>query len=237
MARQAHIIVVFLVVIAIFVAPTLIAQQQCEAPVSPPDMPELLLQNTVPPNEVTENIGEPMLVDKYVGKPEGEGEIMVSGHMHAVFSTPLQGFVSAAQDLEAHPEFLGRLVEAEILCSDNDSYVRTRQELSFRVLGFGSNYEHELHYFITDEVESSGEFTIVWKLAESLDRKHTDIYGGWYFREVNLGGRPHTYVAYKTISVFRENQFGLRTALNSFGERDIRNVILDIDAEADKRSR
>lgn len=189
------------------------------------------------PTEATDDIGTPHLVDKYVGEPEGEGAIMVSGHMHAVFSTPLQGFVSAARDFEAHPEYLGRLVEAEILCSDNNSYVRTRQELSFRVLGFGSDYEHELHYFITDEVQSRSEFTILWKLADSLDRKHTDIYGGWFFREIMLGGRPHTYVVYTTTSVFRENQFGLRTALTRFGERDIRNVILDIQAEAARRTR
>ncbi len=238
MPKLPHIILVLAVLaVGALSAPTVLAQQQCRAPVSPPDVPELSLGDAQVPTEPTDNIGTPLLVDKYVGEPEGEGAIMVSGHMHAVFSTPLQGFVSAARDFEAHPDYLGRLVEAEILCSDNDSYVRTQQKLSFRVLGFGSDYEHELHYFITDEIQSRNEFTILWKLAESLDRKHTDIYGGWFFREITLGGRPHTYVAYTTTSVFRENQFGLRTALNRFGERDIRNVILDIEAEASRRSR
>ncbi len=237
MPRQSFIIVIISAVVVFFATPALFAQQQCRAPVSPPNIPELALQNSQLPTAVRESIGTPVLVDKYVGDPEGKGAIMVSGHMHTVFATPLQGFVSAAQDFEAHPDYLGRVVDAEILCSDNTSYVRTRQELSFRVLGFGSDYEHELHYFITDEIASRGEFTILWKLAESLDRKHTDIYGGWFFREITLNGRPHTYVAYKTTSVFRETQFGLRTALNRFGERDIRNVILDIEAEAVRRSR
>lgn len=237
MPKSHHIMPVLIVAsIIAFVAPPLSAQQQCEAPVPPPALPELSLPDSQVPSGLTENIGRPELVEKFVGEPEGEGEIMVTGHMHAVFSTPLQVFVSAATDFESHVDFFRRLVEVETLCSDNDSYLRVRQELSFRVFGFGSDYEHELHYFMTDEIESRGEYTIRWKLAESLDRKHTDIYGGWFFREITLDGRPHTYVAYSTTSVFRENQFGLRTALNNLGERDIRNVILDLAKEAADRS-
>lgn len=239
MLRLPHGILCFsILTFGFFVTPVISAQSQCSAPVSPPNMPELtFLQNSRLPAAVMENIGTPVLVDQYVGDPNGNGAIMVSGHMHTLFATPLHGFVSAAQDYEAHPDFLSRFVDAEILCSNNNSYVRTRQELSFRVLGFGSDYEHELHYFITDEIASRGQFTMLWKLAESLDRKHTDIYGGWFFREIMFNGHPHTYVSYKTTSVFRETQLGLRTALNRFGERDMRNIILDLSAEAALRSR
>lgn len=215
---------------------TLWSHEYCSPPVPPPRSSELVPRSRQIPGELLRNVGTPVPVSGYVGEPDGPGAIMVSGHMHAVFATPIEAFVSAATDFLAQPEFIRRLEHLEILCTDGEAYFRVHQELSFRVLGFGSDYELELHYFLSDQSSGSGEYSVLWKLAQSLDGKHTDVYGGWFFRDLVIAGRRHTYVAYKTTSVFRENQFGLRTALSRFGERDVRNVVMDLYEEAARRA-
>lgn len=159
--------------------------------------------------------------------------------MHGLFRADLQSFEDAIRDLSRQQEFLPRLQASEPLCRSGQplSYARVRQKLAFRLLIFSRTYEYVLHYSFEDSRARGNALNVWWVLAEPLDDQIIQTDGSWYFEEVQIEGERYTYVAYATHTVFQRRRLGLRTALDRFGERDMRKAMLALQEEAARLSR
>lgn len=187
---------------------------------------------------LSETPGEPQVVVFDTGEPsDGDGAYESVGHMHALYDTPLQGFVRALDDIEGQAEFLPRLEVSDVICSDReaDGYVRVRHGLSFRFLFFRRDYRYVIDMFVEDEVDAFESYRVWWELRDPENGEIVKNSGSWYIARVEVEGRELTYVAYAVHTVFATRQVGLPVALTRFGERDVRNAVNALHDEAQRR--
>jgi hypothetical protein len=230
-------IVTVLAVLAFLTLPTALASAQACTP--PDDLENLWSLDDHDLEPLFDDIGEARLIEKDVRplRDSAEGELEIRAHMHGVYEGEISDYLAAIRDIERQAEFLPRLEESEVRCRSGNpvEYARVRQRLAFRFLFFSRDYEYVLHYVIDDRTDEEDGFTTWWVLAEPLDEQILTTDGAWHLRSVHRDGESYVYMGYATHTVFRERSFGLRSALNRFGERDIRRAMQGLHEEATGR--
>ncbi len=185
-----------------------------------------------------DDVGSPQTVEFRTGRPaDDEGAYESVAHMHMLVDVEARVLADVLRDVERQPDFMPRLVHANVICSEleEEGFLRVEQELSFRILIFRRDYRYVIDYFIEDDVDEAGAFRVWWALSDPGDGQIVTNSGSWYVRRVEIDGSEYSYLAYGVHTVFARRQAGLRTALRRFGERDVRNAMEALYEEAARR--
>lgn len=216
--------------------PYAVPAQECSPPEQARDEWNLRAVNV---SDLLDDIGNPRVIRHETQKLDREdAKLATSTDMHALYDVPLRAFEQVIRDINAHEDFVPRIVESTVVCSDADpaTYARVRHDLSFKFLFFGSDYSYRVHYFIEDMLEEREALRTWWTLDESIDGDMSAITGSWYFERIDLNGTEYTYVRYATQTVFRETVFGLKGAFQRFGANDVARMMDAMRDEAVTRS-
>ena len=227
--------IVFGVAVLILTVAHGLPAQRCEAPGGLEDRWNTEVRDY---SSLADRIGDPETIHHGTEEvSDAEGELATITDMHALYDVPISAFVEVIRDIDVHEEFVPRMEESEVVCADGRpaSYATVRHDLSFKFLFFGSDYSYRVHYFIEDHVKDRELFRTWWILEESLDDQMTDISGSWLFKTVRVEGREYTYVRYSTRTVFAETVFGLKTAFERFGAKDVAKMMDAMRDEAAQR--
>ena len=156
--------------------------------------------------------------------PDPPATTAALGDMHAVYPVRAHDFWQVVRDYNNYTDFAPRVEQSRAdRVGDDPPRFEHRLELSFRVLGFGADYEYYLD--VVEPALEDGEFAMTYELSRSLDGKLHDVTGSWYISEIQVDGEPHTYARYVNRIYFAEDQFGMRMALRSLGRRDLINTM------------
>ncbi len=210
--------------------------QECSPPKDARDDWEL---TSVDVSSLAEDIGNPRTIDHETEELNGEdAKLATTTDMHALYDVPLRSFEEVIRDINEHEDFVPRIEESDVICSDGKpaTYARVHHDLSFKFLFFGSDYSYRVHYFIDDTIEDEGVFRTWWTLEESIDGAMSEITGSWYFERVEIDGTEYTYVRYATRTHFRETVAGLKRAFQRFGARDVARMMDAMRDEAVTRA-
>lgn len=239
--RRPRILLSLLVFFVLFsglftgvVAP--LSAQDCSAPTQLEDRWDLSVHD---PAGLVDRLGEPVTIRHETTRLPDRGAVLrADTDVHVLYDLPLKWFERTIRDIENHEDYLPRIETSRISCSIGDPvhYAQVRHDLSFEFLFFGSSYSYRLHYFIEDRIAEKEQFRTWWSLAESLDGQMAGLDGSWFLSAVTIDGEEYTYVRYATRTVFAETVFGLRTAFERFGARDVARLMEAVREEAQSRA-
>ena len=210
--------------------------QDCSAPTQLEDRWGLSVHD---PTGLVDQLGEPATIRHETTRlPNRSAVLLAETDVHVLYDLPLKWFERTIRDIENHEDYLPRIETSRISCSIGDpvQYAQVRHDLSFEFLFFGSSYSYRLHYFIEDRIAEKQQFRTWWSLAESLDGQMAGLDGSWFLSAVTIEGQEYTYLRYATRTVFAETVFGLRSAFERFGARDVARLMEAVREEAQSRA-
>ncbi len=164
------------------------------------------------------------------------GERRLGGYAEVVmvYDGPLDELLNVALDFEAAPEYVPRILVADIRNHDGsvyDIYYNTGIRFLGMEIAFESIYRTDFTYL------SGGAFGIRSRLLESMDDLAYEHYISYYFEPVIVGGKPMTFIRYFNRPGLKRPTLGLLQVLDIFTPPEIRAQVSALVKEAARRSK
>jgi len=183
-------------------------------------------------------VGKPRLVGTthYLFNDPVSGERRLGGYAEVVmvYDGPLDELLNVALDFEAAPEYVPRILVADIRNHDGsvyDIYYNTGIRFLGMEIAFESIYRTDFTYL------SGGAFGIRSRLLESMDDLAYEHYISYYFEPVIVGGKPMTFIRYFNRPGLKRPTLGLLQVLDIFTPPEIRAQVSALVKEAARRSK
>lgn len=164
----------------------------------------------MPESELAALIENPTVIhaDAFPAGRNDPAATIVTAETHAVYPIQPDAMARLLKDDDSLASIVPDLKIHETICEYGPDMIKQHQRAEFRVLffSFGTEYLMDVRHALG----GPDEYGSYWGMYESLDGKLAYQYGSWYFRALEIDGRPHTYVRHYIITGLTTRVPGLR---------------------------
>jgi hypothetical protein len=177
---------------------------------------------------------ESYAVDLYKSKDAATGDALALGvgEAHGLFAVPLEAAAATVVDYPNLKAISPRVREVRLLES-SATHWRVYEDVGINFMGISIGYKLDAETF--RDALPNGAIGIRCRLTKSHDGKLYASDASWYFRAIEIGGVPYTYMRTWSTSGLRSPGPGVAGIMKLFTAGELRDQVAAVAKVAAKR--